>query len=118
MKRDIDLIRTIVLHVRDHGTQPDEVRGHSRKDLAYHCWLIFNGQLADGADASLGTDLAAKLYSLTWAGQNFADAVANESLWKEAMKAISRTTTSVSFDTLLHILAEMSVERVRLLRSR
>ncbi len=118
MKRDMDLIRTIVLHVREQGREPNEVNGYHRQVLAYHCWLIFNAGLADGADASLGTDLGAQLYTLTWSGQNFADAAANESLWREAMKAIARTSTSVSFDALMQILAELSIERIRVMRSR
>jgi hypothetical protein len=84
MKRDMELIRKLVLAVEDAptGYAPAElgIQGYTPEQIAYHAHLMVQASLAIGMETThMGSSSpSAQLTSLTWEGHEFADAARDE----------------------------------------
>ena len=99
MKRDMDIIRQILLNVEDdkypYGGRvhldvvPDEVSGH-------HAALIFDAGLAEGR--LIKTDahgiVGASIDRLTSAGHDFCDGIRQDTIWNKAKEHILKPGAS------------------------
>src|SRR6476660_1465967 len=90
MKRDMDLIRKIMLAVEEHehGFAPRQIviEGYTKEQIGYHNYLIINAGLGDGPDL---THLRSEspehdLRYLTFAGHEFLDAARDDTRWRKA----------------------------------
>lgn len=94
MKRDMDLIRTILLAVESnpHGFAPQdlEIEGYSKQEVAYHSYLIGDEGLAVTADTtSLGSSgPEARIVNLTSYGHNFLEAAREPGRWSQAKEIV------------------------------
>ncbi len=95
MKRDMELIRKLVLVMEDspNGWVPDfDFEEYTPSQIGYHAHLMIEAGLAHGEDItnfeSSGPE--ALLTSLTWQGHEFADAARDETRWKKAMALVKR----------------------------
>lgn len=110
MKRDLDLIRKLILAVEDvpTGTAPEaiEIEGYTAEQVGYHSYLIVDSGLAEGADIGGFQDSSPNwcLNHLTSAGHDFADAAHSESLWTEAKKIVKERAGGTSLDILKEVL--------------
>jgi hypothetical protein len=110
MKRDMELIRKIVLALEGAptGYAPDEldIEGYTPDEVGYHSYLIMDAGLAEGDRIDhMGSDSPeAKLLNLTWAGHEFADVARNESRWNEAMDIVQEKGGAVTLSVLTQLL--------------
>lgn len=104
MKRDMDLIRRIVLATAElpYGEQIGKLDGVNEEDFIVHViWLKEAGLLCaitppgDGMNAKF-----AIISRLTWNGCEFADAIQSDTLWKKAKESVMRPGISYTFDVL------------------
>jgi hypothetical protein len=80
VRRDLYLIRQILLALEDGSFRDFEIEGRDPVDVGYHAYLIADAGLAVGHDAtalwrSRPEGLPAHL---TWAGHDFIDAARND----------------------------------------
>jgi hypothetical protein len=104
MKRDMDLIRELLLKLEDlpvpangfRMIHPDEaevqVEGYTVEEIDYHLSLLDQACLihAGGLDEfgmQIGPGIAFR--SLSWAGHDFLDSVRNPDVWDRAKKVAS-----------------------------
>lgn len=94
MRRDLDLIRKIILAIED---QPEaalikqvEIDGYSAEQIGYHSYLIIESGLAKGEDITLMHGLSPDwlISHLTSAGHDFADSARSENTWVKAKKIL------------------------------
>jgi Hypothetical protein (DUF2513) len=107
LKRDIELIRKIILYIEDLPTASNPngeipIDGYSPEQIGYHCYLIVDSGLAKGFDS---TDLGSAspcwtITHLTSAGHDFADASRNETVWRRVTKQIRDTVGSAALEVL------------------
>lgn len=118
MKRDMDLLRKIVLTIESapHGFAPDnlEIEGYESEEIAYHCYLLVQGGLAEGSKTTNfgSSSPAAIIHNLTWQGHEFADAAKNDSIWHKAKERIKEKADAVPvavFTQLLISIVKTSV---------
>lgn len=110
MKRDMELIRKMVLGIEEApgGFAPGRfnIDGYSEGQIGYHAHLMIQAGLAEGSDithtGSSGPE--AILTSLTWAGHEFADAARDEGRWKRAMVIVKEKAGSVTIGVLTQLL--------------
>ena len=110
MKRDMELIRKMVLAIEEApgGFAPNQldIDGYTENQIGYHAHLMIQAGLAKGSDmthmGSSGPE--AMLTSLTWAGHEFADASRDESRWKSAMGIVKEKAGSVTIGVLTQLL--------------
>lgn len=117
MRRDMDLVRTILTGIADAGGDvsagmfADERHGFD--EVAYHFDIM---QQAGLIDASLVRDIGgnvirAEAHSLTWEGKDFLDAVRSDKVWHRVKERIGGTVGSVS----LAVVKEVAVSVARLM---
>jgi len=110
MKRDLDLVRKIIVHLQDRDSESDldpvEIEGYSSKIISYHLGQMYNAGLIDAIRYE-GEDHSIWLAKdLTWAGHDLADLFKSESLWSQAKKAINDAVGTVTLEALRFILNE------------
>ena len=95
MIRNMDLIRSIVLAIRDHEGRPSAsevqtiVGNLDNAVYGYHLELLIQGAMMTGVETGPRKDRhgLANL-ALTWAGQDFADNISNDEVWSDAQKSL------------------------------
>lgn len=94
MKRDMELIRKILLAVEEHehGFAPDvlKIEGYDEDAIGYHQYLICDAGLADGIDDRTLASVSptCQITMLTSAGHDFLDAARSKTIWAQAKEAI------------------------------
>lgn len=120
MKRDLDLIRKILLAVEahPHGLAPDDltIPGYTDEQVGHHNWLIVRSGLADGAETTShqSESRSALIYSLTPAGHDFLDAARDDTTWKRVTAAAGAVTIDVLTTALKEFAARLLRERLGL----
>jgi hypothetical protein len=118
MKRDMELLRKILLDVEANDAMPDpDWPGVDKKVLAHHILLLNEANLLKGALAvslDSGDVLLeqAGLVRLTWEGHEFLDAARDDAIWKKAMKQSKQAGASLSFAVLAQLLVQLVKEKL------
>ena len=110
MKRDMNLIRAIVLGMRDgdFGDRDDLPGFCSAKigrqvdedEFGYHGYLVVDAGLAGGADVRCMGDAFPNWepHYLTWAGQEFAMLAESDETWLKFVGAAKEKSATLSFE--------------------
>ena len=95
MKRNMDLIRAIVLAIRDHDGRPTatEVQALVGNDdngiFGYHIVLLTQSEMMVGVETGPRKDrYGLSSLALSWAGQDFADNIVDDGVWASARKTL------------------------------
>jgi len=109
MKRDLELIRKMVLAIEDapSGWAPDlKFEGYTDAQVGYHAYLLIDAGLAKGQDASTigGEAPEGFISSLTWVGHEFADAARDETRWRKAIGVVQEKSGTVTVGVLTQLL--------------
>jgi hypothetical protein len=103
MKRDMDLIRDILLVVekQDHGGLIKvEIEGHSPHDINYHMVLLRDAGLVEAAVMQSQDELYVQPIRLTWAGHEFIDSARSSKVWEGAKTFAMKTTGTLTLEAL------------------
>jgi hypothetical protein len=113
MKRDMDLVRQIMLAIEDQYIDTN-IRGlkidkYNLKTVGYHCKLLYDAGLIDYyygvyADNELLDFLTG---SLTWEGHEFLEAAKDDSRWKRAMEVVKEKGGNITIDILKQLLIQL-----------
>jgi hypothetical protein len=89
MKRDMDLVRLILMQMEDDEA-PADMSTYSEDQILYHCGLVIQAGLVEGkvVEDNQGNIRGAAMQRLTWAGHDFLDAARNDAIWKKAREKI------------------------------
>jgi hypothetical protein len=107
MKRDLDLIRKILLALEEHehGFAPEElvIEGYSEEQIGFHIYLIGEAGLAKVAESARVNDPSPKAFAvnLTWAGYEFLESAKDDNLWGKAKEKVIKPAGGVAFGVLL-----------------
>lgn len=111
MKRDMDLIRKILLEIE---ANPDpnrwislSVDGYNPKEISYHVKLLAEAGLIEAKNVSNTINFEWKPICLTWEGHEFLEASRDEGLWEKAKSLILRKGGTLSFEVLKQALIEI-----------
>lgn len=104
MKRDMDIVRKIILATEDmpYGGQLKAIDGVEENVFVTHViWLKEAGLIEASALAGSGSMAKYAIVTrLTWDGCEFAAAIADETLWAKARDNVFRPGISFTFDVL------------------
>jgi Hypothetical protein (DUF2513) len=114
MKRDMDLIRRMVLAARNFESKPDyrgldELEGVSSPVFYEHAKLLQEAKLAEVIlsnyiPQSPYDEPGAIILRLTWNGQDFAQLIEEDTAWSKAKETIIKPGISWGFGILLEYL--------------
>jgi Hypothetical protein (DUF2513) len=111
MKRDMELIRKMILAIEDssdgYAPYPMSIEGYTDGQIGYHAFLLVDAGLASGTNITTTADLGPsyRLSHLTAAGHDFADSARVQFIWDEVMTTMKEQgVVSASIDLLKRLL--------------
>lgn len=119
MKRDMDLVRTILLAL---ANSDEEVWStslvsdkYSREIIGYHFLILDEAGLIVANVRAADNDpyYIAVASRLTWEGNDFLDAVRDESIWKKVRSTIGKITGSASFEVFKTVASSLALEAIK-----
>jgi hypothetical protein len=122
MKRDMDLIRKILLTIEASPSAwaPSEIQelqmeGYSEDEVGYHALLIIEAGFAEGKDTTIaGLSPRGLITRLSWEGHEFLDAARDDTRWAKAWAIVRRQAGSVTVDVLKQVLTKLMTESLSL----
>jgi len=113
MKRDMDLLRSLLLKVEEQPpfgpfTTP-EVPGHSEDELYYHAKLAEDAGFVE-ADFMMDGFIVTRL---TYAGHEFLDAAREETLWNKAKQIVLSNAGTLTVEALKTALSMLMQQAAR-----
>lgn len=112
MKRDIELIRNIMLRMEQMSPRSNfnyQFEGFTEEDVHYHIYLLSDAGLIEATDASSMSQMYYMPTKITWAGQEFLDNAKNDKIWNKTKSKISEIGGSVSIAVLTGLLNKIAL---------
>jgi hypothetical protein len=108
MKRDMNLIRFLLLDTEGEDPKPD-LSPYSEEQKVYHSALLIEAGLVDGRiiGGSNGEPVGTVTLRLTWAGHEFLDAARNDTIWHKAGERIKKSGVDVTMSLTKEILNQI-----------
>jgi hypothetical protein len=107
MKRNMDLIRLLLLDTEGESPKPD-LSSYSEEKIVYHSALIIEAGLVHGEITSLhGEPRLTSRIRLTWSGHEFLDAARDASIWHKASERVKKSGVDVTFTLLSELLKQL-----------
>jgi hypothetical protein len=115
MKRDMDLIRLLLLQAEGERPAPD-LSAYTEEQQVYHSALIIeaglvHGEVISGGDGQLR---ATVILRLTWKGHEFLDAARNDTIWKKAAEKTRKAGVQVTVAVLEELLKKLLKDHIGL----
>ncbi len=104
MKRDMDLVREILLKIEkhEHGMAPDNlsINGYTEEQVGYHVHLMGQAGLLKVADMTCrgSTSPAAMPIRMEWNGHEFLDAIRSDTIWDRTKKTFIESGVTMTID--------------------
>lgn len=106
MKRNMDLVRSILLKVEESGNPKlrsvPAVDGSTQLEVVYHVDLLTQAGLVEATDASSNAGRAFIEIGLTWQGHEFLENVRDPEIWRKT-KAGATKVGSLSIGVLVDV---------------
>lgn len=106
MKRDMDLIRLILLRIeeqyRSTAIYDLSVDGYDKETVAYHCKILHEAGLIADYKARYGDNqlLSFGISGLTWAGHDYLDKIRDDSIWRKTKETITKKGLPLVLETV------------------
>lgn len=107
MKRDFDLIRTIMMEAQSFEPNQGYIKfiydDEDIRAVDEHCALLIEAGLLNGVvtiNDDSGIIKKVKVRGISWEGHNFIDAAKNDNLWDKAKSTILNGATGITFGLL------------------
>jgi len=110
MKRDMDLVRQILLsataHEHGYADENPKVSGFTEDQIGHHIYLMQQAGLVEASDSSAldSSSPTALLLCVTWKGHDFIEAARSNNVWTSAKEKAKSVGGSMSFDLLKELL--------------
>ena len=106
MKRDMDLVRLILLEIEDKYRSTAiydlSIEGYNAETVAYHCKILFEAGLLSDYKARYADN---EIYSfgvgsLTWDGNDFLEKIRDDSQWNKVKETITQSGLPMIIETI------------------
>ena len=114
MKRDMDIIRRILIAVEDADEPVEIIPDCTDAVFGYHAALLIDAGLATGdvVDGPNLQPMAGSIFRLTWAGHDFLDAARSDTVWRTAKEKILKPGVSWTFEILKETLKTLAKQEL------
>jgi len=114
MKRDMDLIRTILIEMERNESPNDQAEihadGYSDDQIVYHLKLLKEAGLIEAIDVSSFEGMAFIPRNLTWRGHEFLEAARNEGVWQMVKDQLKDRGMSLPFSLIQDLAIKIAAE--------
>jgi hypothetical protein len=107
MKRDLELVRKILLLMESHEhgyySEYPVIENYSREQIGYHAFIMKQAGLINAVDRS---NLSSKSpdavpLNITWYGHEFLDSAKDQKIWDKAKKLVIEPVGGIAVDVLI-----------------
>ena len=120
MKRDIDLVRSILIYVENAADEVDADEMATERwpieTVAYHVRLMAHHGLVDvsrDARDMNGNTIELTVAGITWDGQDYLDSIREAKVWGRVKKALAGTVGSTTLDVVRQTASMVALAMVR-----
>ena len=111
MKRDMDLIREILLSIEEfpeaeHAADRLEIDGYTPEEIAYHVYLLYQANLVEAHDFSTLGGFDWRPIALKWDGHEFLEAARDDTRWNSTKNMVVEKVGSLPFEVLKQVLLQ------------
>ena len=112
MKRDMDLIRALMLSFE--GETEIDLSDYSEDQQVYHSALLLDAGFIDGRPRTDGKGeiSSVHVFRLTWEGHEFIDSARNDTVWNKAKDKFTKAGVDVGIDILKAILKSLMMDKL------
>jgi hypothetical protein len=114
MKRDMDLVRSILLAVEKQTSgcalESPEINGYSKEQIVYHIYIMVQGGLLEAQPTQTQASVIPMDFdfiNLTWAGHEFIDNARNEGVWKKAKTIVGEKLETISVGVMIQLVSSL-----------
>jgi hypothetical protein len=100
MKRDLDLIRDILVQAEESDSKhlkPVEIEGRDRREIFGHVQILQDEGLVK---ASFMGGPTSEIHHLTWQGHDYLEAVRDPGVWGKVAKRVKEEGGTITFEIL------------------
>jgi len=114
MKRDMDLVRKILLAMEGHehgfAPQPFKIEGYDDEQVGHHVYMMGDAGLINAADAThmQSRSPTAIPTSITWEGHEFLEAARKPAIWEAAKRRLADAGVGCTIELVKRVLLELS----------
>ena len=113
MRRDMDLIRRIMLELEEQDNAPLRVAiaGYPEETVESHLEMLVDGGLIEGNVVRSGTSgsvLVVNVERVTWQGHEFIDSARSDTVWNQAKSIVAEKSGSVSLQVMKEVLVQVT----------
>jgi hypothetical protein len=106
MKRDMELIRKILIKVEESDRDPLdyvplEIEGYDQSTVSYHIWLLVDAGLVEGVDCTSDAIFRWHAQRLTWDGHDFLQSIRDDTIWNKVKEKVLKPAASWTFTVLV-----------------
>ncbi len=102
MKRDLDLVREILIAIESDPTPfgPKDLNLKDRDpvEVSYHVQIMDEAGLIEAMNLTSSSGYCWCPKSMTWTGHEFLDAARSDTVWNKAMTTLKEKAVSVPFE--------------------
>ncbi len=120
MKRDLDLVRSILIYVENAADEVDADDMATERwpieTVAYHVRLMAHHGLVDvsrDARDMNGNTIELTVAGITWDGQDYLDSIREPKVWGRVKKALAGTVGSTTLDVVRQTASMVALAMVR-----
>ena len=120
MKRDVDLVRSILIYVENAADEVDADEMATERwpieTVAYHVRLMAHHGLVDvsrDAGDMNGNTIELTVAGITWDGQDYLDSIREPKVWGRVKKALAGTVGSTTLDVVRQTASMVALAMVR-----
>ena len=120
MKRDIDLVRSILIYVENAADEVDAREMATERwpieTVAYHVRLMAHHGLVDvsrDARGMNGNTIELTVAGITWDGQDYLDSIREPKVWGRVKEALAGTVGSTTLDVVRQTASMVALAMVR-----
>lgn len=111
MKRDMELIRKILIAIEEDPNEPMgwidlEIEGYEDQVVSYHIELLYRAGMVGARDLSSMSGYEWKVTKLTWSGHEFLDSIKNESVWSKLKEKLGSDVSSLPITVVSQVAIE------------
>ena len=117
MKRDLDLVRAILLDIEARGTPLElidpEIDGHDELAISYHVMLLEDAGLIRAMDRTAIGVFRWSAGALTWRGHELVESFRDDALWESAKADVAMAAAGgMPFEVIVLRLRELIQRRL------
>ncbi len=120
MKRDLDLVRTILKEIESKAAgdfaRGLSIDGRAQAEVDEHVRIMIDAGLLDGQPKTMAAAGYHPTFirGLSWHGHDFLDAARDDSIWKKVREKIVKAAGSMAFDVVVELLKAEGKSRLGL----